>query len=468
MRMTRYEQLRDILCGYLSDGTWDAIKSAFARIGLEWREDLKPGWGKPKYVGAVLAELSQQKLTELAGRCLDCFPDSPGLRSIQNILWWIESDNLQKITQVTRLSIASSFEGRNICPGHELWHFLSRYVPSEWNQIQSFSYSSDGRIEKRSNTVSFEELFTNGTSTKLLPSTHKDALQSIGFFDWPDKRVYAFLEDIVSPELRTEAEQSQWVVLLNENLQKDGLVLKQTDAVSGRPVFRVRPVSEGVKGRPKNVIFASVGPKPTVGFVDAINNDIIVLDNEASCLIYDEPLIDGLNWGTLVEWWAKKQSVSDIAVARQQLGKRLRDSLAKESPPERVLFDSYFRQVKPALGDKCPALLPQVYLHYDPKTLRERKGEKRFPVQRMDFLLLLPNSIRIVIEIDGSQHYSSNGKPEPKVYAETVRGDRELRLAGYEVYRFAGIELQYEDAPRMIASFFEALFRRHQLLPPHE
>jgi len=61
----------------------------------------------------------------------------------------------------------------------------------------------------------------------------------------------------------------------------------------------------GVSGRPKNLIFASRGPKPEIGFADAINNDIIVLSGEESCPSYhrshqggaDRPLERGVGAG---------------------------------------------------------------------------------------------------------------------------------------------------------------------------
>lgn len=58
--------------------------------------------------------------------------------------------------------------------------------------------------------------------------------------------------------------------------------------------------------------------------------------------------------------------------------------------------------------------------------------------QRMDFLLLFPDRSRVVIEIDGRQHYAAEERADPGRYAEMVREDRALRLRGYEVYRFGG------------------------------
>ncbi|WP_218220340.1 hypothetical protein [Nesterenkonia sp. Act20] len=60
--------------------------------------------------------------------------------------------------------------------------------------------------------------------------------------------------------------------------------------------------------------------------------------------------------------------------------------------------------------------------------------------QRMDFLLLFSSRHRVVIEVDGKQHYASGDKASPALYSEMVAEDRRLRLAGYEVYRFGGAE----------------------------
>lgn len=103
------------------------------------------------------------------------------------------------------------------------------------------------------------------------------------------------------------------------------------------------------------------------------------------------------------------------------------------------------------------------------RELRSRGDDRRFNVQRMDFLLLLPHGVRVVVEIDGQQHYSTSAeesaKPSPEEYARTVRADRNLRLAGYEVYRFGGHEFQDEGGfVSVIDEFFTRLFRRHKLL----
>jgi very-short-patch-repair endonuclease len=115
-----------------------------------------------------------------------------------------------------------------------------------------------------------------------------------------------------------------------------------------------------------------------------------------------------------------------------------------------------------SLGERLPAMLPQVYLHYDPYTLKQRGGNRQLPRQRMDFLMLLPNNVRVVIEIDGRQHYSENNIASPRLYAEMVTEDRRLKLAGYEVYRFGGYEFMNRDSVGdFIEDFFRSLFARY-------
>jgi hypothetical protein len=213
----------------------------------------------------------------------------------------------------------------------------------------------------------------------------------------------------------------------------------------------------GVAGEPKNLIFAADGAKPRIVLRDAINNTIEIVENADKCLIYDRHIgATGLTWADLTHWWAARDPVEPTPA--RSLFRRLRDSLA--SPPERVLFNAYGSLYGQAQGDELPALLPQVYLHYDPYTARELVDQDGGALmrQRMDFLLLLPRGRRIVVEVDGKQHYAEGDRASPRRYAEMVSEDRRLRLAGYEVYRFGGAELP--DSPRareLVLRFFEDL-----------
>jgi len=222
----------------------------------------------------------------------------------------------------------------------------------------------------------------------------------------------------------------------------------------------------GVAGEMKNLIFAANGPKPRIVLRDAVNNVIEITDNAEFCLIYDRPLGEqALSWRELTAWWASTQGLtgSDRDSARS-LYRRLDQSVA-DNACERLLFKTFAELYGQPSGFDLPALIPQVYLHYDPYTSRERMKAGPLPRQHMDFLLLLPHHHRVVIEVDGKQHYSyANGDASASRYAEMMKEDRALRLAGYEVYRFGGRDLMGGDASRkLVREFSAALMQKYGL-----
>jgi hypothetical protein len=213
----------------------------------------------------------------------------------------------------------------------------------------------------------------------------------------------------------------------------------------------------GVRGEMKNLIFAADGPKPHVVLHDAISNDLKVVKNEQYCLIYDKPLsMTGLTWRQLTAWWADNDGLDgeeELAAAHDLYARLLRSM--ERNGAERFIFERYCARYG-THGFDIPALIPQVYVHYDPYTRRTGGTLTR---QRMDFLLLLDRHRRVVLEVDGIQHYANeDGSASPARYAEMVAADRELRLAGYEVYRFGGTEIvDRGQASGMLDKFFDAL-----------
>lgn len=102
-----------------------------------------------------------------------------------------------------------------------------------------------------------------------------------------------------------------------------------------------------------------------------------------------------------------------------------------------------------------------MYLHYDPAIVARLRRRKGLPRQRMDFLVLLPHDARVVIEVDGEHHFAVNGQPSLSTYAAMVKADRDLRLLGYEVYRFGANELVSSTSDDLVKDFFGRLFERH-------
>ena len=284
-----------------------------------------------------------------------------------------------------------------------------------------------------------------------------------------------FLEQYVHPTIRRSTwnsdtgerlpfENKVCVEAINKYLTGDGFELRQNGSVANQPVYSVDSLEPGVQGTVKNIIFASKY-KPDIVFENAISNDIRIVGNADQCLVYDEPVsTNGITWKALHEWYNKNLLVIDRGI---DLKGFLRRSLG--SPIEERFFDAYVEMADE--DETIPALLPQVWLYYDPK-LEADRIRKIFEHQRMDFLMLISDSRRIVIELDGIQHYGEKiqiaGRLYPDYlasvdkYASMVSAQRDMTLAGYEVYRFGGKELNNEaTGKRLVKQFFKDLFSKH-------
>lgn len=284
-----------------------------------------------------------------------------------------------------------------------------------------------------------------------------------------DTVLFRFLEQVVHPIVRLDkVEQQKYMELVNNHLEGDGFQLEITDSMSGYPIYSVIKLGRGVQGNIKNLIFAANKYKPEIILKNSMDNEIEIVRNHEYCLVYDRTIPpNGLLWLDLINWWRETRKVSgtDWEVGND-LYRRLFTSLAS-SPFEKIFFQIYFEEMLPLLGDELPAIIPQVYLHYDPYTLKKLKGERRLPRERMDFLFLLKNRARVVVEIDGKHHYADeeNGQANVYKYAAMVKEDRELKLKGYEVFRLGGGEFSLEGKNDFCKEFLRRLFVKHLYLP---
>lgn len=294
-------------------------------------------------------------------------------------------------------------------------------------------------------------------------NAHK-LFEELGAYNAPSRRFLLFIEGLSSQEVRPdESEQRRFVHALEPALRDCGFQFAEIGMEEGYPAFKIVPLNSGGQGKPKNIIFAS-SVKPDLRLSDAISNDVEVLTHRDQVLVYDRAIPDsGLTWEDLQKWWQETASISDEKEAKNALYRRLVRCLPKESPPQQHFFRSYYRHFAAKIPN-LPALIPEVWLYWDPKTIRER-GKDALKNLRMDFLMLLPGHQRVVFEIDGIQHYADeSGQADTKRYANLVAADRKMRMLGYEIYRFGGAELNQENAAlKIVAPFFEDLFKKNRI-----
>jgi hypothetical protein len=402
-------------------------------------------WSFGKLTDEGLAVVATHMLASgMSGRL-----DTATRNAIEDILWvgW----GAIEIPRRTRRDIAVTLDLDEVMLKHDrfvalldrLWVLDTAFDP--WSDGES-SRSLRKRIEQhvlRNRDWSAEDLFDE-----------LGAIDAAG-----DARFARFLEGLASADVVPDEDaQRRIVAAVNSHLRTAGAELRETGEDGGYPVFTIVS-TRAARGRPKNLIFASP-TKPDIRIIDAINNDIEIVSNAEDVLVYDRPTHEGILWRDLQAWWKDVQQITDDEKAKITLYKRLRNSLPESSPPQRNLFDVYHHIHRDELPG-LPALLPEVWLHWDPRTVRER-GPEALLNFRMDFLLLLPYGHRVVLEVDGATYYTTAGRPDADQYAKGVRGDRELKLARYEVFRFGATELQHPtSADPLLRRFFADLF--HQL-----
>lgn len=256
---------------------------------------------------------------------------------------------------------------------------------------------------------------------------------------------------------------------INRGLGNAGFMLQEADVIAGKAKYKVIQINQGVQEPIKNIIFAAKY-KPDIVLDDALANDIRIV-NANGALVYDQGIpIDGISWEVLKNWY----ELLEIDNTEKGMAELFYNCL--DSEPERLFYKAYIDYLKKH-GKNIPALIPQVYMYYDPKTKKQREWQI-FEHQKMDFMMIIAPTQRIVFEIDGSQHYSEDEiapgthykhYSSPVKYAEMMKAHRDMVLAGYDVYRFGGRELWVnssvteETVIKNIGEFFDMLFEKYHV-----
>ena len=422
------------------------------QIGLPYAPDDET-LTKREYIQSRLAKLAPDEVRTVAARYVRCYPlgyyGNDGTYRLEELLWATLEPSVSKRV---RRELADALEGVELFtePTAFLELLASLFVldPDGLSLISEHDtvlWNIEQHVIRNPEDWSVANLF-----------------QELGALDCSSERFRRLIEALAGPDARPdEASQRSFVSAANSVLTVRGFELVETAEVDGYPSFSFIRPGDPSQSRPKNIIFAST-VKPDLRFRNAVDNDIEIVTHADKVLVFDEPIRDGLRWCDLQSWWARQQSIDDPDCAKRTLYERLWASLPGSSPPQRLLFRTFFQHFREQVPN-LPALIPEVWLHHDPRTIRQR-GRDALLRQRMDFLLLLPAGARIVLEVDGQQHYADHGRPAPHRYAELAKADRELKLCGYDVYHFGAAELRGETGKQAVCTFLDDLFRKHSIL----
>jgi very-short-patch-repair endonuclease len=441
----------EALRGFGAAHTHDTLPAAFDAVGLS-EPPAEGHRSKAERVEASLNALPDDQLPDVAKRLLSYRPVPAVLRNaIQDLLW--ERRPVGVPARVRREMAQEIDLAELVGQGDRFRALLRKLWVLDEEDLAAMVFGASSRSLA---ALVERHVFRNDDWSAV------ELFERLKVFEAGDARFAAFLEGMVHPRVLPDEEaQRRLVGVFNRHLRAVSVEMCEVGSEEGYPVFEVVS-GRGARGRrPKNVIFGS-SAKPDLRLLDAIDNDVEAVDSP-QVLVYDRPVgAEGLRWCDLQSWWQETQGLEEGEEAKRTLYARLRSCLAESSPPQRLLFDLY-HQIHGAQMPERPALLPEVWRHWDPKTVLAR-GKHALVGHRMDFLLLLPHGRRVVFEVDGAHHYSTDGRPDPGRYAQQVAEDRQLKLHGYEVYRFGGAELAEKATARtLLEQFLADLWQYHEL-----
>lgn len=212
------------------------------------------------------------------------------------------------------------------------------------------------------------------------------------------------------------------------------------DLIIDEPVFTL--LSGNKFEHIRFLIFGAARTKPDIIVKDVLDGNLKVL-NDGNVLVYDDEIKESLTYADFKIWWSKNKSKYSWYTSTSQMNEM------------ELRVQEYYK--KHYGDDMFPVLIPQVYLHYDPKDKEERQNYKyseKLIFQRMDFLIIYKNR-RIIIEIDGETHTPENSLER---YSKQLEYDRTMKFLGYDVFRLGGYELT-KNFNKTVKEFFENLMQ---------
>lgn len=367
--MNNGRAVRSALVEYLKSYSALDLPSICERLQIPCNSDLDPMHSKTTYLKSGISKMKDKEITGLL-RVIVLDDDCPEL--IEKIDRYLEEE-LFEITTITRRKILNWLSEQIDLEGElRIDKFLNRI----WDLKNMPSiYGETNREEDilrhmvRNDDLTYKELL-------------EDVLKVIYVSDRTFKK---FMEELTYPDVHSKERQKEYVKVLNSYLKDDGFFLNCSNYVSGDPVFTLRKSVRGVGNTVKNIIFAGIGGKPDIVLEDSLSNNIRLIENGTECLIYNQPIsVDGLKWNELVTWWGNTDKYT------KKDADRFFDRLLKstDSNAEKNFMWVYYEYfIKGRNNPGLPALIPQVYCHYDPKSAKMRNGAV-YVHQRMDFLML--------------------------------------------------------------------------------
>lgn len=195
------------------------------------------------------------------------------------------------------------------------------------------------------------------------------------------------------------------------------------------------------------IIFAAKG-KPNLK-VNMGNGAVNLSEDNKNYYIYDKEINSlGVRKADIEEWCLENR------ISEDEFYNKLKKSIRKDAEAQVKFYEYYMKHIYNDTK-KDFFLFPEVYVNVNMKSWDLESK------QCIDFMMILPNKEKVIIEIDGIGHYANENKG--KWYADSNKFsvdrkfDREMQFQGYKVFRFGNVEINNDIS--VVEEFFKELFK---------
>ena len=232
-------QLRPLVADALYPIKAHVLPSVCERLGLEPGSGNEAFNSKTQYVMRRLESLSDERVLKVAREVVKDYPEDKLIAAIEAL----DQDG-HLVTDITRLNLSEALDPFDLGGRRDLLDLLASHFP-DVDGVRSFHNSMQTlRHDIQRHAV------------RNADWANAEVLARAGFMTCSQARLFRFVEDVLDPIRRDEAEQATIIGVLNPILSRDGYVLRPSGQKSGYPLYKVeeaiaatRPADELISQR---------------------------------------------------------------------------------------------------------------------------------------------------------------------------------------------------------------------------
>lgn len=216
-------QLRPLVADALYSIKAHTLPSVCERFGLEPGSGDEAFSSKTQYVMRRLESLSDERVLAVARAVAEAYPTDKLVAGIEAL----DKDG-RYITDITRLNLSEALNAFDLGGRRDLLDLLAAHFPDVDAIRSSYNSMLTLRHDIQRHAVRNPDW------------DNAEVLSRAGFMTCSQARLFRFLEDVLDPIRRDEAEQAAVVAALNPILGRDGYALRPSGLKSGYPLYSVQ------------------------------------------------------------------------------------------------------------------------------------------------------------------------------------------------------------------------------------